>query len=363
MKRFGIVLSGLIALAGLAATLASAATRPPTQLKKVGDHWTAWDPPAAGPDDYIIQRGDTLWDLAGKWFGDPFLWPQVWEQNRYILDSHWIYPGDPLVKPGRPVVVPPEGPPPVVDAGPERGWEEKPAPPAVASPSPLRPMASETDLYCTGFITAEEHAAKLWIAGRETERETLGEGDVVFLNQGRNHGLRAGDSFHVLRWTDPVLHPSTREPLGTLVRRMGRARVLIAHDSTSTAILEMSCEDILQGDELEPWHDIPAPMLAAMPAFDHLDPTPTGGPMGQIVSARDGLASVGEGHVIYTDLGQHTGVTPGDVLLLYRERHNGLPRIMLGQAVVLTVEPETSTAKIMTSSRESEIGDRVEIWR
>jgi hypothetical protein len=56
-------------------------------------------------------------------------------------------------------------------------------------------------------------------------------------------------------------------------------------------------------------------------------------------------------------------VVPGDVLLLYRERGKGLPRVNLGQAVVLTVETETSTAKIMLSSRESEIGDRVEVWR
>jgi hypothetical protein len=72
---------------------------------------------------------------------------------------------------------------------------------------------------------------------------------------------------------------------------------------------------------------------------------------------------VGEGNVIFTDLGRHTGVAPGDVLVLFRERPEGLPRMMLGQAVVLTVETETSTAKIMSSTRESEIGDWVEIWR
>ena len=92
-------------------------TTPPKNLKKVGDHWTPWDPPAPGPDAYIIQKGDTLWDLAGKWFEDPFLWPQIWDENRYILDSHWIYPGDPLVVPGRPTVVPAEGVPPVAESG------------------------------------------------------------------------------------------------------------------------------------------------------------------------------------------------------------------------------------------------------
>ena len=57
---------------------------------------------AAAPETHTVRKGDTLWDLANKWLGDPHLWPQVWDQNRYILDSHWIYPGDPLAVPGKP---------------------------------------------------------------------------------------------------------------------------------------------------------------------------------------------------------------------------------------------------------------------
>ena len=145
MKKFGVsaaLTAGLVLVALVATSAVEAATRPPKNLKLVGDHWTPWDPPEPGPDAYIIQKGDTLWDLAGKWFGDPFLWPQVWDENRYILDSHWIYPGDPLVVPGQPTVIPDEGPPPVVDSGP-------PTPPSVVvpEPEPLIPAALELDLY------------------------------------------------------------------------------------------------------------------------------------------------------------------------------------------------------------------------
>ena len=76
------------------------ADQPPGNLQLVGDHWTAWDPPTSFPDGaevYIIQKGDTLWDLANQYYGDPYLWPQLWERNQYIVDAHWIYPGDPLV--------------------------------------------------------------------------------------------------------------------------------------------------------------------------------------------------------------------------------------------------------------------------
>jgi hypothetical protein len=368
MKRFGILVVSLIVGVGFGSMAAYGATSPPTDLKLVGDHWTAWDPPEAGPDAYIIQKGDNLWDLAGKWFGNSYLWPQIYEENQYILDTHWIYPGDPLVVPGQPTVVPDEGPPPVADLPPAVDVRPDTEPVAEAVTTlpesmPLQPVATLSELHCSRYISAESQVPGLMIAGQELERKALGQGDVVFLNQGRNHGLHAGDTLRIRRWTKDVRHPSTNEVLGTVVRRMGKARILLAHDNTSTAVIEMSCEDIGVGDELVPWSEIAAPMMSALPPFDRLDPTSTGGATGQIVSARDNLWALGEGHVIYTDLGQHTGVSPGDVLLMYREREHGLPRMMLGQAVILTVETGTSTAKVMNSTRESEIGDWVEVWR
>ncbi len=55
---------------------------------------------AAGQDEsqtYRIKNGDTLWDLAFKFLGDPFLWPQLWHQNKYIANPNLIYPGNILV--------------------------------------------------------------------------------------------------------------------------------------------------------------------------------------------------------------------------------------------------------------------------
>jgi nucleoid-associated protein YgaU len=72
--------------------MTQSSTKPPRTGKFVGDHWTPWNPPtpAEGARVYTIQKGDTLWDLAQKDLGDPYLWPRIWDQNRYVLDSHWI---------------------------------------------------------------------------------------------------------------------------------------------------------------------------------------------------------------------------------------------------------------------------------
>ena len=46
------------------------------------------------PEEYVVVRGDTLWDISARFLDKPWQWPAIWHANPQIANPHLIYPGD-----------------------------------------------------------------------------------------------------------------------------------------------------------------------------------------------------------------------------------------------------------------------------
>lgn len=51
---------------------------------------------ANAPMQYVVKRGDTLWDISQRFLTLPWYWKEIWYDNPHIRNPHLIYPGDVL---------------------------------------------------------------------------------------------------------------------------------------------------------------------------------------------------------------------------------------------------------------------------
>ncbi len=366
-------------------------------------HWTAWNPPQYGSEvqTYTIQTGDTLWGLAQRFLGDGHLWPQIWENNQYVLDAHWIYPGDSLLIPGTGAT--PFGDPagaygaPIeeattVDAG-NGGLNEEEDPFGLdrfnggKDNGPV-PVGFESDIYCSGYIGQEAEDIPFQIAGSEyeflnptldpqrqsdlkglwgksdTRKYGLDLGDIVYIDSGRADGLSAGEMLTGVETMDEVEHPLTGESLGRFYQQLGRVRILSAQENTAIGEIVFSCLPMPVGTRLKVFEPEPVPLRRMKPMRPVNYPASNESlelSSGAIVHSEYGLVTLGPGNLVYIDRGDMHDTTPGDIFTIYRRGRRGLPPIVIGELAVLSVKEKASLARILRSRYAVYVGDALMI--
>lgn len=265
------------------------------------------------------------------------------------------------------------------------------------------PRANPKDIYCSGFIASSQYPKDLRIIGAEdmVGRLIYSENDYVYLSRGTNGGVAVGQRYMVVRRfneTNPVgpyprQHAMMRS-LGRIYHDIGWVEVKAVHETTSTALVTHACDALQMGDVLIPFEERPVPEYRPLDSFDRFA-APTGLAEGTVLIGKDFADTLGQGDVAYVNLGSGQGVKIGDYVRFHRwgrgteyegfsgvkrgqwRRYRGipwdhripietkvrntLPRELLGEAMVVHVDQNTSTAIITFSLREIHAGDYVEL--
>jgi len=368
----------LLAALALAVPGLHAQQTPAADPVKVEAHSSKWDYPKEikvpeGSRTHIVQKGDTLWDLSGKYLGNPYAWPQIWELNQWIKDPHWIYPGDPLIIDlSRAVATAGSVPEDVAALQPD---QRRLDPGAVRRPELgfsfqdfiqlpfLAPEGAEAYYKGLGAFTITSN--------KREDRKYLGEGETVYLNGGTEQGLKAGDRFLVLKTVSrQLMHPTNaKKKLGDVIQQIGVIRVTTAQAKGSVAIIERSLDTVEAGDHLvrfdEPTN-IPLKLRT-----DLAEPVKIAANAGLVVYSRGGKLYSSGGDMIIIDKGTNDGFKVGDVLLATRVKTYAVgpgggknpptetTTYYIGQALVVRTDAQTSTCRVLRSIEELKGGDTV----
>lgn len=299
------------------------------------------------PDTYTVVRGDTLWDISGRFLNRPWLWPEIWHVNPQIENPHLIYPGD------RVALTYVEGSPrlQLIRASSNSGNSNAPIgsiPADIIEQFLIRPrVVTQGDLNRAPYVAASEQGHLIATTGVHI----YARGDM------------AGSRYSIFRPGKKLIDPTTEELLGYEAIHVSNASLVSAGDP-SKLIITSSSRETLKGDRL---------MTAEAPAPSSYQPRAAStNQKGKIISLVDAVSQAGQNQVVVLNLGETDGVQPGDTFSVVTNDRVIRDDINQGRSEFFTVEGDESGivmvfrtfdhlsyALIMSSTREVSLYDNV----
>lgn len=308
------------------------------------------------PDRYTVVKGDTLWDISGRFLQHPWQWPEVWDVNPQIRNPHLIYPGDIVYLydcGGRPCL------------GLERGQGVVKLSPKMRTLShreaigPVPLEAVEAFLARYRIVTDPDSLAELaYVVAGDNGRLISASGDRFYargdVGQYRRYGIyRLGK-----RYLDPASH----EVLGLELQSIGKAQ-LVRQDSDIAVMRALSSErEISSNDIILPLDD---PGFAS----EFIPDAPESAIDGTILAVKDGIRFLGPLSVVALNKGGRDGIAPGHMLAVERRGYLAtdprsgealrMPGEDAGLVMVFRSFDKMSYGLIMSAAHILEVGDRL----
>ncbi|MDR2189073.1 MAG: LysM peptidoglycan-binding domain-containing protein [Azonexus sp.] len=333
------IISALI----LAVTAACASAAEPLQLV---------DNP---PDRHIVVKGDTLWDISGKFLKEPWRWPEIWRMNRdEIKNPHWIYPGDvilldlsdgtPRLRRGKSFG---DGKLQPRIYSEEMGEAIPSIPPNVIEPFISRPL----------IVEPGGEAGDAVIVATAEDRVILGNGDEAYVSGIPDASV---EKWHLFRPGKPLKDPDTGEVIAHEAFFLGNARLTRPGEPATIRIVQAK-QEVGRGDRLRP---APPPEI-----ISYVPHRPDGEIAAKVVSIYGGVNEGGTQSVVALNRGSKDGLEIGSVLALFRNRvsvaidadgrrsSTPIPEERYGLAFVFRVFDGVAYALVVESSKPVIVGD------
>ncbi len=256
------------------------------------------------PDRYVVVKGDTLWDISGRFLEKPWLWPEVWNVNPQIENPHLIYPGDVITLvyvDGRPQLRINRGHP-TVKLSPNAREER------IDQAIHTIPIDAIRQFLTQPLVVdeAEMKSAPYMVAAAD-EHVIVGSGDRIYARGIADDGSR---KFSLYRPGGAYIDPETKEVLGHEAMYIGDTQ-LQQWGEVSTLEVLRSTREARVGDRLRPvtQEEIHAHFMPHSPSAD-LE--------GRIIDVVDGVSQIGQYQIVAINRGSREGMEVGHVLAVYQ---------------------------------------------
>ncbi len=309
---------------------------------------------ADAPSQYVVQEGDTLWDIAGTFLRDPWFWPEIWYVNPEIVNPHLIYPGDVLA------LVYIDGQPRVTTA---RGSSLRLSPEARVTPLNEAitsiPFESIAAFLRGGTVLEKGEADRLpYLLDVRGDHLLASAGNRIYVRGADDDTV--GSRYTVVKIGDPLRDPDNNKIMGYHALRVAEGTMRRDGDP-QTVELTASTQEARRGDRLVPATiDLPLNFFPKAPDTE-ID--------GRIMAVIGGVSQIGQYQVVVMNRGASDGLAQGDVLTAFesggtiRDRIGGgkvaLPDEPAGTIMIFKTYDEISYGLVMEATRPLHIKDPV----
>lgn len=311
------------------------------------------------PQSYTVARGDTLWDISGKFLKQPWKWPQIWRANPQVHDPDLIYPGDVLTLTyvdGQPRLV--------LNRGESRGTVKlspgiRRTP--IAEAIPTIPLEKVNAFLLSNRIldsAAELERAPYIVAGN-AERVVSGAGDRIYA---RGKFRDEQPAYGLFRQGKSYSDPQTKQLLGVNADYIGNGEVVAEEGDIATLNLTRTTQEVRIGDRLLPTEERPiSSTFQPSEPRERID--------GLIIDVPRGVTQIGQLDVVTLNKGRRDGLVEGNVLAVYktgetvRDRISGesvkVPDERAGLLMVFRTYERLSYGLVLNATRSLAVLDKI----